>query len=92
MKSMCIPVAEIDAHLRGHAEEPRDEVVRLEDAVLVHQLHEHHERLAAVLAGVAVVVGRHPLPQQELRLLQQPRRVLELPRLMNECVNYDELW
>ena len=40
-----IPVAEVDAHLCGHAEEPRNEVVRLEDAVLVHQLHEDHERL-----------------------------------------------
>ena len=40
-----LPVAEVDAHLGGHAEEPGDEVVRLEDAVLVHQLHEDHKRL-----------------------------------------------
>ena len=42
--------------------------------------------LAAVLAGVAVVVGGHPLAQQELRLLQQPRRVLELARLLDARV------
>ena len=45
IKLPAIPVAEVDAHLRGHAEEPRDEVVRLEDAVLVHQLHEDNKRL-----------------------------------------------
>ena len=38
-------IAKVYTHLGGHAKEPCDEVVGLEDAVLVHQLHEDHERL-----------------------------------------------
>ena len=37
--------------------------------------------LAAVLARVSVVVRRHPLAQQELGLLQEAGRVLELAGL-----------
>ena len=59
--------------------------------MLVHQLHEHHERLAAVLASVAVVVGGHPLAQQELCLLQQTRRILKFTGLMNDLMNNGEL-
>ena len=59
--------------------------------MLVHQLHEDHERLAAVLASVAVVVGGHPLAQQELCLLQQTRRILKFTGLKNELINDGEL-
>ena len=59
--------------------------------MLVHQLHEDHERLAAVLASVAVVVGGHPLAQQELGLLQQTRRILKFTGLKNELINDGEL-
>ena len=34
--------------------------------MLVHQLHEDDEGLPAVLAGVASVVRRHPLAEEEL--------------------------
>ena len=43
-----------------------------------------HSDLAAVLARVSVVVRRHPLAQQELGLLQEAWRVLELAGLEND--------
>jgi hypothetical protein len=44
-QSKVLPVAEVDTHLGGHAEESGDEVVSFEKAVHVHLLHEHRERL-----------------------------------------------
>ena len=52
---------------------------------------QHVSYLAAVLAGVAVVVGSHPLAQQELCLLQQTRRILKFTGLENVLMNYGEL-
>jgi hypothetical protein len=42
---LILPVAEVDTHLGGHAEESGDEVVSFQKAVHVHLLHEHRERL-----------------------------------------------
>jgi hypothetical protein len=41
-------VAKIHAHLRRHPEKPGDEVVRLENPVLVHELDKDDEGLPAV--------------------------------------------
>ena len=40
-----IPVAEVHTHLGRHAEESGDQVVSLEQAVHVHLLDKHGERL-----------------------------------------------
>jgi len=80
------PVAQVDAHLGGHSEESGDQVVRLEQPVHVHLLDEDGEGLGGVLAGAGAVVHVHPVPQQELRLLQQPMGVVELPGLRDATV------
>ena len=64
-----LPVTQIHAHLGRHSEEPGDEVIGLEDPVLVHQLNEDDECLAAVLSGITAMICIDPLAEKILGLL-----------------------
>ena len=79
-------VAEVHAHLGGHAEEPGDQVVRLQQTVEVHLLDEDGEGLGGVLACSRRVIHVDPFSQQEFCLLQQSWRIIKFSGLLNSTV------
>ena len=62
-------VAQVHAHLGRHPEESGDEVIRLQEPVEIHLLHEDGEGLGGVLASRRRMIHVDPFSQQKLCLL-----------------------